>query len=465
MQDSTKFVLALFISVLLGTGFGVGTGYFFPLEGSPSNEETEPTEPSTPSAPLSVTEGGETFETSVTTEGIGKILVQVNLPKSARYTEGAPVLVSVPTFFTPEISGFRALQGLTELTTEEGFITMTLMYPGRSDGEGQSSEGEDDFGGPDSVKALKDVLLFAMGEKNNSDGYSLKELSGIEPLYSDVGIYAFSHPGIAATAVLGSYPDELENIAYLVGRENPTSDLFSSLELGHWNSEGKTRVAEPNPLYEYPEDYSSTSIDLDYSSIDYDQSTESPYFDTNQNGKLDSTEFSLGTQVPNMFGKRYYSSALLHALEDNGALTASSWPTDLATPEEADATWPARESLPYYSTLSTNLHVMLVFAEQSHVQVSPDQPSIHQAYDGFDAAGIWIRLNPDSSYVDELTEDSTEQYTERSANTEPSNWLDIVSWAYGTSSYSGIVPMAGILEMADRAHSQDWSDNLNSTLQ
>ncbi len=449
MRSSTKFALSLTISIVLGTGIGMVMGPLFPLSG-----------PEDPSATLSVAPAGTTFETTVTTDGIGKILIQVNLPESARYSEGAPVVVNVPTFFTPEISGFHPLDGLTE----EGIVSISLMYPGRADKEGNSSEGTDDFGGPDSIKALRDVLLFALGEKNNSDGYSLKELSAVTPLYRDVGLYAFSHPGIAATAVLGTYPEELQNISYLVGRENPTADLFSALELGHWETEGKTQVAVANPLYEYPKDYSSTSINLDYSSADYDQNSDSPYFDINGNGRLDSTEFSLGTQVPTMFKKRYYSRALLHALEDNGALTASSWPSDLATPEEADATWPSRETLPYYSKLNTELHVMLVFAEHSHVQVSVDQPSVHQAYDGLSGAGLWIRLNPDSSYVSALDSKGAEDYEDHDANTEPDDWAKLGSWAYATGTYSGFVPLASVLEMADRTHEQNWSDNLNKVL-
>lgn len=454
----TKFILALFLFSALGIGLGYGISYFFSLEEStPTQADLEPT------APLSITAAGETFETTVTTDGIGEILVQVTLPASPRYSEGAPIVVVVPTFFTPQMSGFRALTGLSGLT-EEGIISVTMMYPGRSDGDGKVSAGTDDFGGPDSVKALRDVLLFAMGEKNNSDGYSLKQLSAVEPLYGNVGIYAFSHPGIAATAVLGTYPDELGNIAYFVGRENPTLDLLSSLELGHWETEGKSRIANPNPLYQYPRDYSSTSINLDYSSVNYDQNSQLPYFDTNGNNQLDPGEFSLGTQVPSMFGKRYYSRALLHALEDNGALTASSWPADLATPEEADSTWETRESVPYYSTLNKGLHVMLIFAEESHVQVSEDQPSIHQAYDGFESAGVWVRLNPDSSYVTELEAKGANSYTENDANTEPSNWANLSGWAYPTGAYSAIVPIAGILEMADRTYSENWSNNLNKVL-
>ncbi len=456
MQNSTKFVLAITTSLITGAILGGLTGKFFPLQ-----KEAPTKNPIEESKTGSSNSAGTSFVTTVTTEGIGEILLQVNLPESARYKEGAPIIVNVPTFYTPEISGFHPLDGITDA----GGISLSLMYPGRSDGNGNSSDGTDDFGGSDSIKALRDTILFAMGEKNNSEGLSLKELSAIEPLYSNVGIYAFSHPGIAATAVLGSYPEELKNVAFYVGRENPTIDLLSTLELGHWNVEGKTKVADPNPLYNYPEDYSSTKISIDYSSVNYDQSGGAPYFDTNNNDKLDTDEFSLGIQVPTMFGKRFYSRNLLHALEDNGALTASDWPSDLATPADADTIWPDRETLPYYSKISSTLHVMLVFAAKSHVQVSEDQPSVHQTYDGFSGEDIWIRLNPDSKYVDEFSEADSKKYVEHDANSEPSDWADVSKdWAYGSGAYSAVVPLAAVFEMADRSYKDNWNADLSSII-
>lgn len=439
---------------ILGTIALLGAGSFAVFKGDPTNISTTKvtTEP-----------GGSSFETTVTTDGVGEILVQVELPKTPRYEEGAPVVVTVPTYFTPENTGYHPLEGLTDA----GSISITLMYPGRSNGNGKSSAGTDDFGGPDSIKALRDVLLFALGEKTNTLGLTLDQLSDIQPLYSDVGIYAFSHPGLAATAVLGSYPTELQNIAYFVGRENPTLDLTSTLELGHWESSTKgKKIAVPNLLYHYPEDYTDSAISIDYSTIDYDLADKTPFFDSNKNGKLDDGEFALGTQVPKMFGKRYYSRALLHALEDNGVLTEKDWPGDLATPQEADSTWPSRESTAYFDAINTSVHVMLVFATQDHVQVVQDKPHIHQAYDGFAQNKNWIRLNPDLSYVTALAQDEKVKYTEHDANTEPANWADLKEWAYANSNgFSGGIPLAGVLEMMDRTHTQNWSDDLSTSLE
>lgn len=487
MEVRRLFVASLIISGVLGVGLGSITAHIWPLteqrvvyravqrlrgatagtdgdmNSTDSARGTASTSSSQPQAHAEVAAAGTTFETTVFSEGIGNILVQVSLPDSSRYSDGSPVLVSIPTFFTPERSGFHPLEGVTQ----EGVISISFMYPGRSDDKGNVSDGEDDYGGEDSRAALRDVLLFALGKKTNSEGFTLDELSVISPLYSNVGIYAFSHPGLAAMAVLGTYASDLQDVAFFVGRENPTLDLMSSLELGHWESISGKDVAIKNKLYTYPADYSSEAIDLDYSSIAYDATEGVPFFDVNHDGVFTLGEFALGTQTPKMFGKRYYSSALLHALEDNGVFTSASWPTDLATPEEADALWPSREAQTYYPLLSSlrNLHAMLVFSADDHVQVVADKPHIHQAYDGLRGAGIWVRLNPDMSYMQEMGVTAAKTFTEHDANTEPADWSSVATWSFTNNGNSvNTAPIAAVLEMADRTQQQSWEGDLSSLL-
>ncbi len=417
-----------------------------------------------PPNPREEAAAGTTFTTTIESDGIGSILVQVILPSAPRYADGAPIVVAVPTFFTPERPGFQTAPPVEE----QGVISMAMVYPGRSDGAGHTSDGENDYGGAKSIQALRDVLLFALGEKKNTDGYALDDLIAMNPLHSDVGLYAFSHPGIAATNVLATYASELKDVRFFVGYENPTQSLFSPLELGHYAGDGKRKVPVNNPAYRYPEDYSATNIALDYSSVRYDAQTSRPYFDLNGNGTADAAgDYLFGEQIPTMFGKRYYSAELLRALEDNGALSDATWPDDLATPEEGAAVWASRQTTASYPKLSSlsNLHVTLVFAENGHVQSIPDMPNIHQAYDGLRAAGVWTRLNPDSAYVADLRAAIAAQYEDHPANSEPSNWADSDAWAFPVlTASSTLVPLAATLELADRAHADDWTDDLDDVL-
>lgn len=413
----------------------------------------------------------ETIITFIESEGIGRIAVQVQLPKTPRYSDGAPVVVYAPTFFTNGSGGFASLSGLMDL----GFIQISFLYPGREGPEGIKSEGDNDYGGADSIQAFRDVMRFVSGKLEDENGHRLDELLSIVPDYGNVGIFAFSHPGIAATAVLAEYGEFLSSVSYFVGRENPTEDLISAVEIGHFEFDENKPKQEDwlvyNPFYNYPEDYSSTELNMDYASIQWDSQENKPYFDVNGNGTIDQEDYLLGDRIPQIFGKYCYSAKLTQALLDNGVFTLDSWPNALATPEESQTWWKIRESIFYYSLLKKSmpdLKVMLVFGEKDHVQTAWDKPHIHQAYDGFhETAGLWIRLNPDASYVALLSEEMAENYVEHDANTEPEDWADIKSWAYPTvalvvnSAEAGnFSSLAALAEMADRTHMKNWEDDL-----
>lgn len=392
------------------------------------------------------------FVTYVHSVGIGDIAIRVTLPEEQRYEEGAPVIVYTPTFFTPQ-NNF----GKEDWVNEQGFILVEFLWPGIKD-SGLKSDGTFDYGGDYSMQAFRDVLLFALNEKENTDGDSLSDISRITPLSDNVGIYAFSHPGIAATNVLALYPEELKDVTYLVGRENPTIDKLSSVEVGHF--EGDTKIL--NPFYEYPRDYNSTDLSIDYSSVRYDAASDTIYFD--ENSVLDGNEYALGERVPQMFGKRFYSVDLTQALRDNG-LTEATWPEDLATPEDTKEIWPSRETVENYVKLSDlNLHIMLVFAEKDHVQPTRDNPNVHQAYDGFTDAGLWVRLNPDRAYVEALKEEYGPIAPDNTANTQPSDWNTIKEWAYPNVIPSQMIAQAAIAEMADRVYTNTWDTNLENVL-
>lgn len=398
---------------------------------------------------------GTSFITYVPSDGIGNIAVKVTLPEKPRYVDGAPVLVYISTFFTPQPPLFdTSFLDVTEM----GFIHVTYLWPGKSDA-GISSDGTYDYGGEDSLQALHDIIRFASGQTPDKNGKYISDLSIIIPL-DNIGLYAFSHPGIAAINVLALYGDEM-NVDYFVGRENPTVSILSAMDLGYWDKE----TAVINPYYTYPDSYSSSALDVDYSSVQWDDEQYVPYFDVNGNGQADEeTDFIHGIQTPTMYEKDIYSRELTQALLDNGVLTEATWPDDIATPEDAAELWSFRE--PRYTLLSStlpDLKVLLVFNAHDHVQPMQDKPHIHQAYNGFTDAGIWIRLNPDNAYVQWL--DSSITVPDNNANAEPSNWLSINEWAYtGKNKANSIIPLAAVAEMADRTHLNNWDENLDDIL-
>ena len=407
--------------------------------------------------------------TYVPSKGIGNIAVQIVPPQSPRYPEGAGVVVEISAFLTPG-KGFPKGLDIESL----GLIHITYLPPGWQDPSGVSSDGVDDYGGKTSIQALRDVIRFAGGQITDYESRYLADLIAVPPLSDEVGLYAFSHPGISAVNVLASYGKQIPQARYFVGRENPTLEALSAVEVGHIDDQLRRIL---NPIYLYPMGYSPTQITMDYNLVQWEANFHEPasahvgrpYFDLNRNSRLDPEDYLLGYKVPTIYGKRTYSVALTRALLENGCLTKASWPSDLATPEETASWWPIRSSVKRYHELAVqtpNLKVMLVFARQDHVQPAYDKPHIHQAYDGFhNTAGLWIRLNPDSAYLAALNPKLGASGRENPANAEPVDWMQIESWAYPESRLANqLVALAAVAEMADRTHANVWALDLPAPL-
>jgi hypothetical protein len=405
---------------------------------------------------------GESLVTYINTTNDHAVAVEIRTPESPRYTNGAGVVVSVNCFFTEEKT-FKRSPDFSDI----GLVHISHLWPGRSAPMGVSSEGTYDHGGTNDIRALCDTIRFALGHIPNRAGKYLHELIGIQPLYDNVGLYAFSHPGIAAINALALHTQDLADVVYLVGRENPTIDKESCVEIGWYRDDG-TPVF--NPLYSYTNSYTNLDIIMDYGLARWSWADNRPYFDINENDVLDTNDHLLSTKVPTMYGRNMYSRDMCHALLTNGALAISNWPSDVGTPQWADNLWPFRSSIhrfPALRSMTGSLHVLLLFEKEDHVHPAPDKPHIHHAYEGFrvGAGGIWTRLNPDKAYMRWANPDLGAVATEHPANTQPDNWMMVSNWAYGYVDYSAYYPAcAAVAEMADRCCFTNWSDELDGVL-
>lgn len=401
--------------------------------------------------------------------------VQIHTPRQPRYPLPSPtagVLVFVPGFMTD------SHPFMEDIVSRAGLIQISLLWPGLNDPCGASSQGTYDYGGPDCMAMLGLVLRYAAGMIPDAFGRRLDELIAVTPDPGNLGVAAISHAGVAAVNGLYFHAAAVTNLQYYVGWENPTFDQTLAFDVGDW-----TQPRTDNPYYSFPADYSSMNLLINYARVRWHSTAPGiAYFDGNGNDHLD---FGLDYQLPpggcQMFGKRYYSRALLHALEDNGQLstneppTGTAWPSDLARPDEADRDWSYRASPARYPALAaiSNLHVMLLFARRDHAQPAADKPHLHQAYDGFrHAAGLWTRLNPDRSYLEWARGGSQSGDPDTAANTEPTNavppewaWANIQSWAYdGNRTTHQLALCAAAAEMADRVHTTNWDVDLTNTL-
>ncbi|HEX7619766.1 MAG TPA: hypothetical protein VF359_01050 [Anaerolineales bacterium] len=413
---------------------------------------------------------GQIQTTTINSVGIGDIAVMVAAPKAARFPEGAGVIVVVPPIFNT-VDSFMTEPDLPSL----GLIQVSFMWPGQTDKiTGSKSSGAFDSGGEQSIQVLRDVIRFASGLIPDNKNRYLPALVQVTPLTGEVGVYAFSDAGLAVVNVFKLYGDLLPGVQFYVGRENPTVDTLSCLEAGYLDDSGQPVY---NPFYNFPASYSSSAITLTYTNVRWDATYTDAhtgavgraYLDLDSSGTVSANDFIMSWRVPIIFGKRTYSVALTQALLDNGALTVSTWPADLATPEEAARDWPFRQSTGRYVDLRTmmpDLKVMLVFAQVDHAQAVQDKPHIHQAYQGFRfEAGLWVRLNPDRAYVQSLLPAAGEDFPDNPANTQPGDWMQIGAYAYpGQGTAGRLVPLAAVAEMADRAHFGRWDENLGQVL-
>jgi len=411
---------------------------------------------------VSASRMNQVMVTYVNSPGIGEIALRIDEPEQERFSGvGAPVCFVANGWFIPQ-SGFDQTT-----FTDLGVITVSCLWPGLGDpGTGARSDGVDDYGGPDALAAMRDALRFACGETSDVNGNYLADLVSVTTLYDNAGLYAFSHPGVVATNVIAHHGTEFE-LAWFIGRENPTSDEQYPLEIGYWNDDGSLNT---HPYYRYPEDYSPTQLDVDYSAagwvVDPVEYPEGRPCLT----RPDSTLHVFGYKGPKINGVRYFSRGLTQALEANNVFGADPWPEDVATYAEVAAFWPERVAVNNYPAIGTNhpdLKVMLVFAADDHVQAALDKPHVHQAWDGFSTgAGLtWVRLNPDKSYLELFSPTAALPYTEHDANTQPGDWLTIRQWGYdGTKANGTVAGKVAVAEMVDRAYSGNWDPDVPGVL-
>ncbi len=430
---------------------------------------------------------GKIRTTLISSEG-SDIAVMVASPQVPRYPEGAGIVVVASPIFTPT-SGFITDPDLTSL----GLVQVSYLWPGQTDPRsGVKSTGASDYGGAHAVNILRDVIRFAANRMPDKSGRYIVSMTSVPPLVSEVGVYAFSDAGIAAIRALSQYGSQFQGLQYFIGREVPSVDTLSAVETGYFNNAGQPVY---NPFYVYPTNFSFASLTLNYTNLRWDPAYTSsfskaigrPFLDLDGNGKISAGDTIFDGQIPVMFGKRYYSTALTQALLDNHALSLANWPADLATPQEAAQAWQIRQTTGLFvamqdESIVSNMKVMLVFAQIDHAQVPKDKPHIHQLYQGFRfEARLWVRLNPDRSYVESLIQNSgvplpgtpgitptpgpNLDFPDNPANTQPADWAQIGPLAYpGEGQAGSLVPLAAAAEMADRAHSGDWSENLGQVL-
>lgn len=405
------------------------------------------------------------------------LFLRITPPQSPRFPDGAPVVISMP-------GGFQE-NGISDRETrlhEHGFIEMRLNFPGAGKYP-FSSGGEYDFRGPQSLKAIRDIILFAQGLKTNVGDSTLNQLvTPLTPLSNNVGLVGWSNGGNTNICVAGKYGEDIPGLAWILNWESPVGDGMPQAEAGA-KSEGNMRPLNSgvNPAY----DPSTGNWDL--SKLAFSSQIQIPilfeisnhvtgglYIDEDQNSLVDpGSDFIFYPLVFNLDGtyKSFYSERVRQAANSLLVLPANP-PQHFATLQETQTFWYWRNGEYWIdSTMQKNpdLMFMIVASDTDHVQISPDHPHVIIQYKAFIDAGCrFVRLNPDRSYVEAYWGHPYASSTDNAAmiSLERKDMSNMVEPGNSRNDHFNKVTVAaaGVCELADRTYYANYNPQLNDPL-
>jgi len=405
------------------------------------------------------------------------LFLRITSPQSSRYPEGAPIVISMPGGFNEEGIGDRE----TALD-EHGFIEIRFNFPGAGEYP-FSSGGEYDYRGPQSLKAVRDIILFAQGLTYNVGDSTFEQLvSPITPMSSNIGLVGWSNGGNTNICVAGKYGEDISGLTWILNWESPVGDGMPQAEAGA-KSESNLRPFNSgvNPAYD------PASGTWDFSKLAYESQIQIPiinnteqhvtgglYIDENENGAVDpGSDFIFYPLVFNINGtyKSFYSERVRQAAASLQVLPLNS-PEHFSTVQETQEFWSWRNGEYWIdSTIQKNpdLMFMIVASDTDHVQISPDHPPVIIQYEAFIDAGCrLVRLNPDRSYVEDYLDHSYPGAVDNEAFVEldRNNMDSRVEPGNSSSDHFNRVTVAaaGVCELADRTYYDNTDTQLNNIL-
>jgi hypothetical protein len=388
-----------------------------------------------------------------TSAGSAGLAVRIYAPSAARFPEGAPVAI-----YVPGGGGTDAFVIRDRDHTGGGVVEITFAFPG-GELDGRRSGGSADQRGPLALRALADVVEFALGRTRTTDSRLIGEYLPYATLATNVGVVGWSRGGDATINALARNPAQTSGVAWIITHESPA---FDSGMLGEI-------VLRPGATYA-PADYvvgscAMLACDVDYPGLRWNGSTRgggSLYLDRNGSGRADSTEPSLPAMLLTGTTKRVFTMSATEAAASSGAFGAA-WPDTIATVDEAREHWVWRDVRANLADLVTGhpgLAVMLHGTTEDHVQTSPDHAHLGLVYNSLLFGGArWVRLNPDAAY----TASVAASLPDNNANAPLPVDISAALIPEASSNDNAIVH-AGIYELADRTRYGRWDTNLTSAL-
>lgn len=166
-----------------------------------------------------------TYVPSGASDGKG-LAVNILYAAKPRYNDGAPVVVIAP-------GGTGASDGIkfNMHAAQAGFIEVRFALP--SGGvKGFTSGGIYDNRGSQSQLVLKDVILFASGQKEDYQGKFVSDLIPIAVSKKNLGVVGWDTGGNLLILALARFANDLSCVNWVAFYESPIGSMFSPSNLG-----------------------------------------------------------------------------------------------------------------------------------------------------------------------------------------------------------------------------------------
>lgn len=389
------------------------------------------------------------------------IQLRLLLPATARYPEGAPIVVHS----TPNASIDRVHACLRG----QGFVDVVYQCPYAREARLTSCS-----------EPLADVLAFATGRTRSLENRSIDGHTGdVKADTANVGLVGWSAGGNRAVLTMARYGDRFPGLKWYASWESPM------LSVGDGGGSGT--IYQPNPFY----DASAGTADLRRLRYSAEMplwvwppegpgcGTDCPrgglYLEGDGNGRFTrDSDYAFwvvyDSPEDGQPRKAFYSSAVIREARDR-QLFGPTWPSHIATPEEVEQRASIEDALrhvPDAVRRLPHLAVMVFESEVGHVGVSADHPHAIAQVNAWLSAGVrWVRFQPDAHYVEHVMKKRPARVVQYPAGKGLdrkviTTVLEPEEVNGGPSDAQGMAAAAG--ELADRTHRNSWSTELSAVL-
>ena len=317
------------------------------------------------------------------------------------------------------------------LRQDVGLIQVHVELPG---GDGSpTTSGEMDYHGPGSRQAVGTALRFAEGNTPSTDGVTLLEMLDAEgPL--PVVLVGRSNGGNLAVATLADSDVDVPDVSGLVLWETPAGPQFLLMEL---------RDPERG-------DCGFSELDGDglVCEMAYDQLVDAvpPFLDRDEDGLPGEAEPVFEGLL--LEEGRLHSPFLLRSLSPDPGRQTVQEALDWFSGRDASRQAPGAVAR------QPEMGVIVLGGETDHAQQIEDSPHVFGLAQVFQSEGAWTRLLPDSVYSELVVEQPAGQGIS----------LESPGTLAPTPHALTHLLSAAVLELGDRTHSENWEEDLDTTL-